>query len=271
MTWRFTSDPGEFAEVAEPWLLRDPVRNTVPLTVSRGIRGGQFVEDPLLGWLEEGGDVVAAVLHTPPRPLLLADVPLGTLPSLAATLIERDQVIPGVSGPLAAAEAFARAWWRPERERRSERLFRLGTLEAAAAPGKARTVPPDEIPQAVGWFRAFQQEAHVEAGADPTPVVAARVNREELLWWEDEGRPVSLAGVSAPIAAMSRVGPVYTPPDLRRHGYGAAVTHAATRKALDEGADEVLLFTDLANPTSNSIYRKLGYRPVDDYATIHFA
>jgi hypothetical protein len=25
------------------------------------------------------------------------------------------------------------------------------------------------------------------------------------------------------------------------------------------------LFTDLANPTSNSIYRKIGYKPVGDF------
>ncbi|WP_256862965.1 GNAT family N-acetyltransferase [Microbispora sp. GKU 823] len=121
------------------------------------------------------------------------------------------------------------------------------------------------------FFREFQQEAHVERTADPTPVVAARVNREELVLWEDDDRPVSVAGVSAPIAGMSRIGPVYTPPGLRGRGYGSAVTHAASRKALDDGATEVLLFTDLSNPTSNSIYQRLGYRPIADYATIHFA
>jgi predicted GNAT family acetyltransferase len=33
---------------------------------------------------------------------------------------------------------------------------------------------------------------------------------------------------------------------------------------LDQGAASVVLFTDLANPISNSLYIKLGYRPVED-------
>ncbi|MDP9445286.1 MAG: hypothetical protein M3P83_13395 [Actinomycetota bacterium] len=30
------------------------------------------------------------------------------------------------------------------------------------------------------------------------------------------------------------------------------------------------LFTDLANPTSNSIYHRIGYRPVRDHQTVRF-
>jgi predicted GNAT family acetyltransferase len=43
------------------------------------------------------------------------------------------------------------------------------------------------------------------------------------------------------------------------------VTAALTQEALDAGAREVVLFTDLANPTSNGVYQRIGYRPVDDY------
>ncbi|RGA03764.1 GNAT family N-acetyltransferase [Microbispora triticiradicis] len=271
MTWTITSGVEEYAAAAEPWLLRDPVRNTVVLTVLRGIRTGQFAEDLLMGWLtDEEGGVAGAFCHTPPRPLLLGDVPPGALPALAAALIERDREIAGVTGPVVAAETFAGAWWRPATGRTSQRLYRLGALRPPSARGKARIAGQDDLALAVRFFREFQEEAHVDRGADPTPVVAVRLNRDELLWWEDDDRPVSIAGVSAPIAGMSRIGPVYTPPGLRGRGYGSAVTHAATRKALDEGATEVLLFTDLGNPTSNSIYQRLGYRPVADYVTVHF-
>ncbi|WP_432865414.1 GNAT family N-acetyltransferase [Microbispora rosea] len=271
MKWTITADVEEYATAAEPWLLRDPVRSTVMLTVLRGIRSGQFTVDPLLAWLEDGDVVAGAACQTPPYPLALGDVPLAALPLLARDLIELDHDVPAVGGPAAVAEAFAGAWWRSETRRRAERLYRLGTLRAPSAPGKPRVAGPGDLPTAVSLIREFQREAHVERTADPTPVVAARVNREELVVWEDDDRPVSIAGVSAPIAGMSRIGPVYTPPDLRGRGYGSAVTHAASRKALDDGATEVLLFTDLSNLTSNSIYQRLGYRPIADYTTIHFA
>lgn len=85
-----------------------------------------------------------------------------------------------------------------------------------------------------------------------------------MLLWEDAGTPVSMAGFFRAIGSVSRVGPVYTPPQLRGRGYAAGVTHAVSEAAYAAGASEVLLFTDLANPTSNGIYRRLGYTPVED-------
>jgi len=67
------------------------------------------------------------------------------------------------------------------------------------------------------------------------------------------------------------VAPVYTPPEHRGRGYAAAATAAVTRRLLDAGTREVLLFTDLANPTSNRLYRRLGYRPVEEVVTLVFA
>ena len=80
------------------------------------------------------------------------------------------------------------------------------------------------------------------------------------------------AGVArrAPQAGSARIGPVYTPPGQRRHGYGSAVTARATRDVLDLGAVP-LLFTDLDNPTSNKIYQQLGYHAVEDRAQVTFS
>jgi predicted GNAT family acetyltransferase len=69
---------------------------------------------------------------------------------------------------------------------------------------------------------------------------------------------------------MVRVGPVYTPPEHRGLGYAGAVTATVSRAALDAGACEVVLFTDLANPVSNALYRRIGYQPVSDRAVLSF-
>jgi predicted GNAT family acetyltransferase len=70
---------------------------------------------------------------------------------------------------------------------------------------------------------------------------------------------------------MVRVAPVYTPPEHRGRGYAAAATAVVSRAALDAGAREVLLYTDLANPTSNRLYARLGYRPVEDRVVLTFS
>ena len=69
---------------------------------------------------------------------------------------------------------------------------------------------------------------------------------------------------------MVRVSPVYTPPERRRQGFAGAVTAAVSQAALDAGAEHVVLFTDLANPTSNALYQRLGYRPVEDSVVLRF-
>jgi predicted GNAT family acetyltransferase len=79
-----------------------------------------------------------------------------------------------------------------------------------------------------------------------------------------------MAGRTRPAAGVVRIGPVYTPPEQRRRGYGGAVTVAVTQAALGDGAASVVLFTNLANPTSNALYVRLGYRPVSDRLQLNF-
>ncbi|WP_323187335.1 GNAT family N-acetyltransferase [Streptomyces sp. NBC_00006] len=83
-------------------------------------------------------------------------------------------------------------------------------------------------------------------------------------------RPCLDGGPHPRIAGHRPGRPVYTPPALRGRGYAAAVTAEVSRAARAEGAEEVLLFTDLSNPTSNALYQRLGYRPVREFAVWEF-
>jgi predicted GNAT family acetyltransferase len=121
----------------------------------------------------------------------------------------------------------------------------------------------------LAWFAAFSREVH-SLGGDRPDAVDDRLSYGGITLWETGGTPVSMAGVTRPVAGMVRVGPVYTPPELRGRGYAGAATAAASRAALDDGVTEVLLFTDLANPTSNALYQRLGYRPIEDRTVLTF-
>ena len=81
---------------------------------------------------------------------------------------------------------------------------------------------------------------------------------------------MSLAGFGGPTPNGIRIGPVYTPPDLRGRGYGTAVTAEVSRLLLDRGHRFCFLYTDLANPTSNAIYMRIGYEPVCDSREVAF-
>jgi GNAT superfamily N-acetyltransferase len=63
---------------------------------------------------------------------------------------------------------------------------------------------------------------------------------------------------------------VYTPPELRRQGFATAYVARLSKELLDEGFAFCVLFTDLANPTSNSIYARIGYQAVGDFTLYRF-
>jgi predicted GNAT family acetyltransferase len=151
------------------------------------------------------------------------------------------------------------------------RLHRLDALvpPAPVPPGTAVVAGPQHRSLLVAWLAAFAAEIG-EPPRDHGPTVEDRLSHAGLALWMVDGEAVSLAGATRAVAGAARVAPVYTPPEQRGHGYAAAVTAAVTRAALASGVEEVLLYTDLANPTSNRLYARLGYRPVEDSVSFLF-
>src|SRR5437879_4955178 len=88
-------------------------------------------------------------------------------------------------------------------------------------------------------------------------------------WLEEDPSVPGVTGVPQ-VAGTARIGPVYTPPEHRCHGYASAAVAAACRAALARGAHQCMLFTDLANATSNRIYAAVGFRRVGDWEEIEF-
>jgi RimJ/RimL family protein N-acetyltransferase len=289
--WQTTGDVAEFLAAAGPFLRADRVRNTVLLTVTETIRENPAIHRagpaadpatdpgglPLFGWWTVEAAVGGAFLHTPPFPVLLTAVPAAAAASLAtATLAGRP--VGGVNAYPEAAEAFAGAWQETTGgrvgEHRRDRLYRLAglTWPDPRPDGAPRRADDGDVPLLTDWFGAFAREVNDFArDTDHTAAVRERLSYRGFTVWEADGKPVSLAGVTRQVAGMTRVGPVYTPPESRGHGYASAVTAAASERARAAGAEEVLLFTDLDNPVSNSIYQRIGYRPVEDRVVLSFS
>lgn len=273
------ADVGEFAGLARPLLEPEPERHTSLLTVLDGVCRGAFAPAVMLT-AQENGATVAAVLRTTGHPALVSAVPRSCAEAVAGVLARVDPDVPGAQGPVAQVEAFAAAWATRTGVRAEAALrMRLFALDALSAPvdvaGCARVVGPAEaaaVDLLVAWREAFGAE--LARGAEGPPrrevVLDAITSGGGELLWEVDGEPVAQASARAVTAGMSRIGPVYTPLAHRRHGYAAAVTAAAARWALDRGARYVLLYTDLANPTTNRLYPRLGFRPRYDALELRF-
>jgi GNAT superfamily N-acetyltransferase len=280
MAWTLTGNLDDYLAIAGGFLRSRPVQNTIQLVALEllRVRGPSAFGDvaPLFGWWRPAaGPVTAALMHTPPYPVLLTRLPANSAGDLAEALAGRGRQLPGVNAERGDAEAFAAAWsaladagWR---EFRRSRLFQLGQLTPPdpRPPGAARVASAADRGLLEPWLDAFRQEL-ADLGEPGRGMVEDRISYGGLTLWEAGGAAVSLAGRSRPAEGVVRVGPVYTPPEHRRRGYGGAVTAAVSQAALEAGAAYVALFTDLANPTSNALYRRLGYRPVEDRLVLKF-
>ncbi|MFF2330654.1 MULTISPECIES: GNAT family N-acetyltransferase [unclassified Streptomyces] len=264
MLWTFTEDVEVFLATAGASLAARPVENTLVLTVTATLRrrGPHAFSDaaPLLGWWRGAdGRIAGTLVQTPPYPLVLGAVAPEAVGPLAAALPPTR-----VNADRATAEALA-ARWPGHRVDQEQRLYRLGTLlpPSPAPPGRPRAATVADRELLVRWHRAFADQVG-QVGTHAERMVDERTASGGLTLWEVDGAPVSMAGALPRIAGTVRVTAVYTPAEHRGRGYAAAVVAESGRLARKAGAREVLLFTDLANPTSNGVYQRIGYRPVSD-------
>lgn len=270
-------DVREFAALAQPFYAGDPDLHTVALSVLDAmVRHG----DPygVLATVHDGGSVVGALLGSEGRPPTVSGIAPDQAKAVVAALADAGLHATGARGPIDRARAFAAAHVARHggevRLGRETRLFALDTLvPPRGVPGVARRATPADAELIMGWRAAFFAEAappgEFRPDLDDIARTLARPDSGEQLWTVD-GLPVSQATPRPPVVGMSRIGPVFTPPEQRGRGYAAAVTAAAAQWALAAGAGRVLLFTDLANATTNRLYPRLGFRPVADYLDLDF-
>ena len=218
-------------------------------------------------WVVHDGTVPVGVVFQSPLAMRAAVTPMPppAARAAAAAIAAAGFDLPGVDGEAATTSVFAGQWSESARTAAHPalgmRLSVLGRLTLPeGVPGRLRPATGDD-PAVAQYFDGFR----VEVGEEPIPpaAIARRVRAGQVALWEVDGRAVCLVGHTAPVAGVVRIGPVYTPPEERRHGYAAACTGAVSAGMVALG-HTCMLFTDLANPTSNAVYRSLGYSAVGE-------
>ncbi|MCB2224803.1 MAG: GNAT family N-acetyltransferase [Actinobacteria bacterium] len=276
------TDPARFRDDLEERFLVSEVRHNLILGVLSTLVDHPEVYPEFELWaLCEGGVPVTGALRTSPYHLVVADLPgPGAARALASFL--RDTPLPGVVGSLPAgawfADAYAAAAGVTATVTMRQGVFALS--EARPVPeveGRPRPAVLDDLPLVTRWIVDFTAEAL--PGHDDDAERIDRMARRRLsgddplaaLWlWEAGGRPVSMSGHGGLTPNGIRIGPVYTPPGLRGEGYATALVAAQSRWLLARGRRYCFLFTDLSNPTSNAIYRRIGYEQEAESVEVSF-
>jgi GNAT superfamily N-acetyltransferase len=271
------ADAASFLAEADAFLVANEATHNLPLAVARNCVAdrSRYKGPNYFAVVEDGGRVVGVGVMTPPFGLQIYAPPGLAAEAVADDLASSEWNPPWVHGPDAASEAFAAAWCARRGLRTMpgmrQRAFALTAVTPAPpARGRMRVAEDADVALAGAWYRAFYGEADIHSGGLPPEEVARRsVADGRVFLWDDAG-PVAQTVIVGTTPNGARIGAVYTPPENRRRGYATALVEAVSRRALADGKKFCFLFTDLSNPVSNSIYPKVGYRPVGDYCDIEF-
>lgn len=270
------TDARSFLDRAEAWLLeREPQYHLLLGVANEVLAGDDRFDDPVyLATIERGGVIEGCAFRTPPHKLGITDLPVGALQALERDVGAVYDELPAVLGPEGPAFEFARLWTQSRQvEARVGMRQGVHALTAVVPPpnppaGALRPYEEADRPLVEHWVDGFL----IDTGH---PSVLGRSGADRLisagrlhLW--DDGQPRSMVAALGPTPNGVRISAVYTPPQLRGRGYASAAVAAISQRMLDVGRRYCFLYTDLANPTSNSVYRKVGYEVVMEVADVEF-
>jgi GNAT superfamily N-acetyltransferase len=268
----FSEDAAFALRRAGVFLSSQPVLHNLVLSIlhARVAQG-----DPGRYWIAiQGEDVVGVALQSPlifPATLTPMEPPVAT--AMANAIADAGIPLPGVNGDAATAAIFSGQWSERSKSAatpfQGNRLYEL--LEVTEVPeieGRLRRAGPKDRSLMILWTRAFQTEIG-ESDSDTELRVDRGLAAGQLWLWDRNGEAVSMAVARDAVEGVVRLSGVYTPPEKRKHGYAAACVHALSKHLRDAG-HRCILYTDLANPTSNSIYRRIGYRAVAEALRYRF-
>lgn len=231
--------------------------------------------------VSDAAGIRLVALMTPPHNITLYATDNVADPETINCLIDGlgDRDVPGVITEKHLAAQFADAYaarkgvsWQIVMNQRIHEL-------AAVNPdiptiGTVRLVDEKDMHFFPYWAEAFyaagtygKTDMNIPQDADH---YLYRIASKKIYVLEVGGIPVSMAGFTRELPTAVGIAFVYTPPYFRRKGYASSIVAQISQLALDRGYQRCVLYTDLANPVSNSIYRKIGYVPVCDSLQIHF-
>jgi uncharacterized protein len=260
-----------FLQHAQPWLMHAEVENNLMLGFARAMARQTDIpkEPPYFASVVDRGEVGACALRVPPHKLIVSRADADAARAIARDAFALYPTLPAAIGPEPTIGTFASAWSdlagstvRVGMRQRIHVIHAVGQLQPSVN-GVLRHAEETDVALIVQWVAAFHQEANPWEESGPADVVRRYLSYRGLFVWDDDG-PMSVSAFGGKTPNGVRISLVYTPPPLRRRGYATAAVAALTRLLLDEGNRYCSLYTDLANPISNRIYRQIGYLPLCD-------
>lgn len=273
-------DAKQFAMVAEPIVEKQEDVFSLFYGVLQAIKAGKY-ENPFMAAIMEGNEVLSLLQMTPPHPVNLVIVDESKIDEVIDFIIqelnENAVTVNSVISLKKWAEFFADKWVAHTGEKQKllmdQGLYRLDHVEETLemSPGSWRYASMDDHSLIVSWYSMFEDDANLTR----TPiervkeVVKQFIEAQEVFLWEDDGKVVSMMKKSRPTMNGVTVSLVFTPKEERRKGYARTMVAYGSMELLKE-YNFCVLYTDMMNPTSNKIYKEIGYKHIADSIHIGF-
>lgn len=272
----------EFLSLTEQLRAADPFRTNLMGSVASSVASGARTYESYFWWilLDDLGAVVGAAIRTAPHGMILSPMAPALTQVLATAVIKADVELPGVAGSTSVVNAFVDAYTaicgRDDtnliRKVGRELLYALGQLVIPDVQGEMEVASQVDYETLSAWYIDFGSEAGLLM-PNPAASIADGFARNSWRFWKVNNQVVSMAGhaalVEVPGGTVGRIGPVFTPKNQRRKGYAAALTAHLARELMEQGA-QVMLYTDALNPTSNSVYQRIGFELIDENTRYEF-
>lgn len=285
MEFKIYKDLEAYTKKVKKFLEQEEVVNNLPLGILKNLAKPKeaqtqlYDDEPLLALVEDEKEPILILLMTPPYNLYVYGVgnKLEEASHYAIDQLIANKVnLPGVVGPKDVADLFTNIWVKKTgvtpQIGMDQRIYQLKEVKIEQkTTGLLRPAEKADISLLTDWIHEFTK---VTLGALPNDECVRRANKMveqgTAYVWQVGDEVVSMVSKTRPTENGITVSFVFTPPNHQRNGYATASVAAFSQLLLDEGYKYCTLYTDLANPTSNSIYMKIGYEPIRDSIMYEF-
>ncbi|TFF94236.1 MAG: GNAT family N-acetyltransferase [Promethearchaeota archaeon] len=285
MKFNLFDDIEEFYSLVYPFLIDNEAENILLFSILNSLKEDFHKygkEKPLLGAIIQKNQVIMVSLRTPPYNLVISySQNLDTIKFLVKQLTKRNIVLPGILGFKKGADLFANLWIEHKNIQSTlvmdERNYKLTSVNEDTL-GNNTFMPAKEIYKdlIIEWaknflYEAFQEEKNQDIINNHINIIRDDISNSRIYLLFHDELPVCMARKAGKTPNGRLINYVYTPPHLRRNGYATECVAKLSKHLLEEENNKFcFLFTDLANPTSNSIYMKIGYKPIIDFHQYEF-
>lgn len=279
----FSDDASWVLNEANVFLSSEPVHHNLILSLlhTRIVDCG-----PGRYWVaKDNKEVVGVVVQSPLNSRAIVTPMESEIVGIVVDAISDANIaLPGVAGDAATAACFAGQW--AERQKSAVfpflglRLYEVDEVqESSNVRGHFRPAVVDDRELLIDWISRFSVDiGEKENTSDDEELQKRKIASSYIvdrhladghLWlWEDT-ESVSMVARTTAVAGVVQVKLVYTPQEHRNRGYATACVGEIS-KQIREGGARCILYTDLCNPISNTIYRRIGYRAVADAIQYRF-